>query len=490
MLACVDIFSFPLQLVLIEHKDWCEDPVVVVEAHKPLASILWANKHAQAHRIHRGMKFGSAQALTARLRASVVSPKTLEESVSSIFKGLLNYSPYVEPSKEWPGLFWLDPSGMESLFGDLKTWAGKVHQYVQSLGFVASVVVGFTRFSVFGIARTSVGPTVLKSKIEEKRWAKRVPLARLHLSPKLLHEIQVLGIRNLGDFLRLPASELRTRYGEEAYALHQLATDKKWMPLRPKTLLEPIFSDLEVDPPDDNRTRLLFGLKMKLHQVLQTLTERCEAAVAIHLELHLYHAPIQKERIETAGPTLDVVQISDLIRLRLSSLELGAPVERIRLIVDSVRVHPQQISLLQSRRRDLEAVSRALARIKASFGRSSVVRPVLRDAILPEARYAWEPTVRLEYPEPQEPEAQIQPLVRHVFQKPVLLPDVPKQEPERWLGNHGAVEQMLGPYRVNGGWWLKRVSRDYYFIETKTKELLWVFYDAPRRRWVLHGMVG
>lgn len=487
MLAVVDIPAFPLQLVLLKHEDWREDPVVVVEEHKPLAPILWLNRHARQYRIYRGMRFGSAQALTARLRAATVPDRQIKDAVQDIFRGLLAYSPRVEPSMEWPGLFWLDPNGLEGIFGSIEQWASDVHAYLSGLGFISSVVVGHQRFYVFALARTHTGPYVAKSKRQETQQAKQVSLARLNLSPKLLDEMTVLGVYTLGDFTRLPGHELRVRYGEQAEALHRLATGKKWTPLQPQELCEPVRAELQVDPPDDNRTRLLFGLKANLHQIVEQLTARCEAVTALTLMLQLEHAQDRSERIETASPTLDVVQLTDLIRLRLSTLTLAAPVEHITVVADSVRIHPQQISLLQAKRRDLEAAARAFARLKAMFGHKSVVVPMLRDAILPEAKYTWEPLVKLDYPEPgvREP----RPMVRQVFQQPLVLPAIPKHEPERWLGMHGAVEQMLGPFRISGGWWRRRVTRDYYYVETKTGELLWLYYDGPRRHWVLHGLV-
>ena len=81
------------------------------------------------------------------------------------------------------------------------------------------------------------------------------------------------------------------------------------------------------------------------------------------------------------------------------------------------------------------------------------------------------------------------PLVRRVYAQPLPLPPRPSHEPEAWLGSGGAVVAMYGPYRIAGGWWLRRRERDYHFIELQNGELLWIFYDRPARRWFLHGVV-
>ena len=488
MIACADIPSFPLQIALVENPTWRPDPTVIVTEHSPRAEILWINQHALSLRIHRGMRFGQAQALTARLKAAVVPHDRIQQETQKIFADLLNFSPHIEPSDRWPGLFWIDPTGLETVFGSLEDWAAALHHHLEDLGFVASVIVGTKRYTTFAIARSTTGSFVLRDPQMETRRAKKVPLTRLGISAKLCVEMEVLGVNTLGDFMRLPGHELRIRYGEEAEDLHNLASGKSWTPLQPQELTEPLRTELEVHPPDDNRTRLLFGIKSKLHEMVRTLSERCEALTALALELHLEHATAHTEYIETAGPTLDVVQLADLIRLRLDTVDLVAAVERIDITAHSVRVHPQQISLLQAKQRDLQAATRAIARIRAIFGRDAVSQAVLRDAILPEAKYAWDTHIQLKHPNPRY--APQRPLVQEVLRTPTPLPDIPQHEPERWLGNHGAVVHMHGAYRIQGGWWRRAVKRDYYYVETKAGELLWLYYDGPRRRWVIHGFVA
>ena len=48
---------------------------------------------------------------------------------------------------------------------------------------------------------------------------------------------------------------------------------------------------------------------------------------------------------------------------------------------------------------------------------------------------------------------------------------------------------MHGPFRVSGGWWVREVMRDYYFVETSRGTILWVYRDGARKRWFSHGEV-
>jgi protein ImuB len=166
-------------------------------------------------------------------------------------------------------------------------------------------------------------------------------------------------------------------------------------------------------------------------------------------------------------------------------------VERIVIDVKSVSVHARQASLLDTAPpRDPEAAARALARVKAAFGGNAVTRAHLEDAILPEARFRWQPLGDLPAASAEEPsEEEPPPLVRSVLEEPKPLPDPPRHEREHWLGRYGAVERMFGPDRVTSDWWALSVARDYYWVETQTGEILWLFHDRVERGWALHGRV-
>jgi protein ImuB len=499
MIACADVPALALQLVLRAHPDWQGDPVVVVEDDRPFALIVWANRTARAHAIHRGMSFAQAKALSAKLHAEVVAEHEIESAIDALFDRLLPFSPGIEPVLAEPGLFWLDPSGLDTLFGDLERWAAQVHDCLTRERYVSSVVVGHRRPSAFAIARVRNGPLVMRDPAEEQRLCGRVPLDRLGIGPRLQSDLALLGITRVGELLALPAAQLRIRYGEAAAHLHDFLSGRAWAPLMPRTPAEPSVVELEVEPPDDDHNRILFGLKSVLHRSVVRLRAEHQGITALDIELQLERLGQRRERIESAAPSLDVPQLIDLLRLRLANVALPARVEHIRMRIEHTRVHPRQLSIEHGKKpRDLEAASRAIARLRASFGPQAVTCARLREAYLPEGGYRYEPIreIRLprapatpaEWPPAELPLAEL-PLVRRVFPTPVALPSKPTHEPETWLGPHGAVVAMFGPYRIAGGWWTRRRERDYHFVETQQGELLWIYYDRTLRRWFLQGVV-
>jgi len=494
MIACVDVPALALQLVLRAHPEWSADPVVVVEDDRPLAAIVWANRAARAHKIRRGMSFAQAKALSAKLHAEVVAEPLQQAAIDELFDWLVPFSPSIEPVLAQPGLFWLDPRGLRTLFGNLEYWAAAVHGKLRAERYVAAVIVGHSRPHVYAIACVKTGPYVVHDEREEQQLSARVPLDRLGISPALCDDMALLDVYRVGELLRLPVEQLRVRYGAEAARLHDFLGGKTWTPLLPRTPSEPLRLQLEVDPPDDDIARLLFGLKAVLHKAAERLASQHQAITALDVTLELDRGSGEdarrSERIETAAPTLDVPQLVDLLRLRLSGVTLPARVGLVVVQIEHARVHARQIALQHGKKpRDLEAAARAIARLRASFGPEAVTRARLCDAYLPEAAFRYEPTRELALPRPP-PAVAAPPLVRRWYPLPPALPALPSHEPEAWLGHHGAVASMFGPYRTTTGWWLPQGhERDYHFVETRTGELLWIFYERAQRRWFLQGVV-
>lgn len=499
-MACVDVPALPLQLLLRAEPTWRARPVAVVKDDRPQGVILWANAQARRHRVLPGMTYAAGRSLVADLQAASVPPERIADSVHELHQRLLQFSPYVEPSDSEPGVFWLDPRGLVPLYGSLEAWAERVHAALLAQGFHATLVVGFHRFRCYALARCGVRPApsapssgppsgtwILPDPQTEQRRSVQVLLAHLGIDPHLRDQLSVLGIHTLGQFLQLPAAELRMRFGDEAARLHRQASDP-WAPLQPRELEHPVSGELQLDPPDSDHTRLLFGVKGLLHRLMQQLSARSQALKRLHIRLALDHAPPHDESIEPARPTLDVPMLIELLRLRLDTIALPAAVEAVVLELEGILIDARQLALFQThQRRDLEAAGRALARLRALLGPQAVTRARLKAAHLPEASFEWEPILEARLPNPI---VDVTPcLCRRVFHRPIPLPSRPRHEPENWLGRRSPLRHLHGPHRVSGGWWVRTVERDYYFAETQDGEILWIYYDRPRRRWFLHGLV-
>ncbi|MBM2805905.1 MAG: uncharacterized protein HW419_3798 [Deltaproteobacteria bacterium] len=502
-LACVELPALPLQLLFRRHPDWVGYPAAVVAEDKPQGLVLWVNEAAREFGVLPGLRYGAAFSLASTLRAGEVSLAESEKAIADLTQRLLCFTPEVEPSAQEPGVFWLNGSGLQHLYASPRQWAGAIDKDLRAQGFVPNLAVGFTRFGSYAVAKAKEGITIFRDPVEEERAARAVALNRLNIEPKFRDALFKLGIKTVGALLALPPGGLRERFGKEAHRLYRMAAGDLWTPFEPSVPEEPARQQYLLDEPENDTTRLLFLIKQLLHPLLTTLAARQQALTALWLSLLIDHGDWFKESLRPAVPTLDAVQILDLVRLRLESLQLAAGVIEIELHADACAATSEQLRLFAERpARDLDAANRALARLRAEFGDDAVVYAKLTDGHLPEARFAWEPLSRIKLPQNvlnglndlnqlNHPTPKV--LIRRVAAKPVGLAGGSYHSHEDgWLilgPKHGTIDKLTGPYVFAGGWWNREIQREYYFAETRRGDLLWLYYDRVRRRWFWQGAV-
>ncbi|MCR9247203.1 MAG: DNA polymerase Y family protein [bacterium] len=389
---------------------------------------------------------------------------------------------------------------------------------------------------------------VFSKAAAEQKAAAKVALDLLELDVGLRDNLARLGIHDVAGMRRLPAGALLERFGKDSYRLRQLMGGERRELLTPAVEVEAAREQFEVDPeqPRVDRQALLFLIKQSLGELEQQLRARGEVFAALQLRCDLDDGePPHEERIVPAEPTRDAVQLVELVRLRLEPVTFKAPLVGFDLTAETAVPRRAQGELFAERpKRDLRAANRALARLRAEFGDQVVVHAALRDGHLPEAGFTWQPVQQLELPRGAEAAeggggkaageglppptlvageadgygaiampspgtaagdpvaggpfggAALGPsvranLVRRLLPRPMPLRSS-KDPTDGWfLGGlaGGPVKQLWGPFTISGGWWLRLQHRDYYFVETRRGDLLWVYHDRTRRRWFLHGTV-
>jgi protein ImuB len=474
-----------MQLLLRAHPDWRRHPTVVVAQDLPQSPVLWVNALAREAGVLPGFRYASALTLAPGLRAGVMPDIEITRAVDAVAELLRRFSPDVEPARDEPGVFWMDASGLGRLHASLHAWAQMIRDGLSRTGFDTSVVVGFTRFGTYAVVRMTRGTRVLIDPDEERGVGRGVALRHLHLPPETLDALERLGVRIVDDVLRLPAGGLRERFGPAVERLHRLASGDLWTPLLPEPAMEPVRRHLVLEAPEADAQRLLFVVKQLLHPLLAGLASRGQALATLALRLRPGRGAWSFEVICPAAPTLDAVRLADLVRLRLETMRVNAGITEVVLEAGGVPAAPEQLAVLPAAgpARDLEAGTRALDRLRARYGDNAVTCGVLRKGHLPEARFGWEPAIRLRAPRPRVVEPR--PLVRRILERPVPLGEDLQPSNSRTL-RPGAIG---GPYIVSGGWWVRETHRTYYFMEGPHGELWWVFYDGVRRQWYLHGRV-
>ena len=438
------------------------------------------NTIAQKSGLILGMRHSIARDLVPTLHTTVIEQQRICAVVEELCSALQTFCPRVEPSNLIEGAFTLDPQGLGHLYGDYQTWAKSVHRYLRARHWRASVGVGFHRHRCLAVARIKRGPWVIDTPQQERTLSNSVSLTSLGLSGAICEDLSLLGVESLGDFLALSVGEIHSRFGAEASGLHRLFDDQEQLPIQARAFEDPIEVSFQLEPPDHDLHRLLFAIKGALHSLLSQSSARAEAVCALKVALHIEHAPVQIERIEPAEPTTDLMTLLELIRLRFGQKQFEGDIEEVVLTAQTERHQfTQQKLLKEATKRDPDAANRALARVRAAYGTHAVSQASVHPAHLPEAKFRWNKETAVHrgvYHATGRPR-----LIRRLYAKPKPL--------SKPIFKDDSITEVQGPYRISGGWWKREVERDYYYATNVDGDLLWLFYDKPRKRWYVHGVV-
>ena len=312
-----------------------------------------------------------------------------------------------------------------------------------------------------------------------------------------------LGCRTLADVRKLPRGGISRRFDSQLL----LALDQAYG-LRPESypwvnLPETFSAKLELPGRVDTAPALMFGARRLLVQMGGWLCARQCGVTAF--TLNWCHDVMRAKdageggdiTVRTAQPTQNVDHLSRLLTENLAKVTLKAPAGD--LVLSAAEVTPfieENRSLIPDDRATGEAIDLVLERIEARLGKKRVLRPVLTEDTRMEWMNHWQPmnakrpaTKVRQMPGPQP---------TWILKTPLKL----NVKGERPL-YQGPLQLLLGPERVEGGWWHRvqdadgsqrslNVGRDYWVALSRHAGALWIFQQRLPKdtaaSWFLHGL--
>jgi protein ImuB len=384
------------------------------------------------------------------------------------------------------------------LFGGAIDLATRVQADATPLG-VSSLAWAPTALGALALARAEIGgvdATPLAERLDP------LPIAALTAAIPHADTLAQLGCRTLEELRALPRGGIARRFGAElvdaldrAYGLR--AEQFAWV-----TLPETFLAKVELMARVETAMALVFAASRLLLQLQGWLVARNAGVTAFTLRwVHDTMRPKDVGEgdalvIHTAEPMRDMAHLSHLLAEHLARVQLAAPVETLALEVDTVcDYRPPNASLLPDATADRESLTRALERIAARLGPERVLRPALVEDARPEWAQQWVLASEPVRPKPARVDSMPQP----TFLLPEPLRLAVRQNRPLYQGE---LRLLLGPHRVEGGWWhrieeadgtatTRQVARDYWVALSEHAGVLWVFQTreaGDATAWFLHGV--
>ena len=386
------------------------------------------------------------------------------------------FTPFV--SIEAPNALLLEIKGSIKLFGSLPILQTAIDACWQQLGLKSQSATTPTSLAALWLARAGAGvhgddvgklPGLLA----------KVPIACTAWDAERLQTLRALGLRQVGELLRLPRGGLARRLSPAVVRDIDIAVGKQPAPRRPFLPRERFRERCDFEAEIEHVAYLEKALEPLIERCAQFLRHRQAGVQTLQLRLRHRELPATRVRLGLASITSERRRLADVLCQKLSHLELKAPVRGMELISGYLRaLSASSLDVFAglSGAGSRDTAPQLVERLRARLGEESVYGVCLIEEHRPEAAWGRVRALPLNAVSKQQG-----PAIEPQMPRPVWLLAEPLSIPK--------PELLQGPERIESGWWDgKGVARDYYIASQVPGARLWVFQDRHTQRWYLHGV--
>jgi protein ImuB len=480
--------------VPVEHREQATVPpaamsVAVVDLERGARVIRASDAGAAAAGVVPGMALNSALALLPALEIRARDLRRERTLLEIVATHALDFTPRV--NLDPPDGVLLEVRGSLRLFGGVRSLVARLRERVRSLGSEPRIALAPTPLASLWLARA--GEEVLLRRLDALPGRLgRLPLACTRWPEGLLRQLATMGVRVVGDCLRLPRDGVARRFEQQVLPDLDRALGRVADPRAAFAALRRFVTRRDLEPETDDAGRLGRVLEPLIVELCTFLVLRGRAIEVLGVQFVHRDGPATRLRQQFAEPVNDAGRISGLLRERLSAVVLPSPVRQLRLLSGPlVEARAQTLDLLARDRRDPSGVPQLVERLRARLGADAVHGLSLVPEHRPES--AWQQSRDASLARSRRAERSASPPVLSLPPRPVwLLPEPQALAGERLPSYHGPLELEEGPERIESGWWDGHdVRRDYYVARTRTGVRLWIFRERRSGGgWFLHGVFG
>lgn len=308
-----------------------------------------------------------------------------------------------------------------------------------------------------------------------------LPLGMLEPAPGMASVLENWGIATLGELTRLRKDDVAARLGPEGVLLWEQASGRSTRLLRlvrPPVCYEEAF-DFEYEL--DTAQPLLFLLRRFVDQLVSRLEAVGLVAAEMRLLLPLSNGERYERLFQIPSPTANADVLFRILDTHFENLRLEHPPTGVRLTAEPAKPGHQQFRLFENAVRDPNRFAETLARIMAMVGSGNVGVPELKSTHKPDQFTLATPDFGVGAGvAPRTPPVGQSPsgvsaigLPLRRFRPPfparveVVLTEERQRKPQYVVSEqaHGAVVDILGPYRISGEWWEQGWSAEEWDVQ-------------------------
>ena len=464
--ACVLLPHLALDGVL-RRRPSTDAPLVLVSGSAQARTLFAVNTPARAAGLYRGQRLTAAQALLSQFETVEYDPAATKHWHRLLAAWAYRYSSDVVL---FPHAIVLEVSKSLGLFGPWPRFEAQLREDLAALGFRHRIALAPGAQAAYVLAGIHDGLAVMTPDTLHRALAP-IALRYARLLDDAGTSLAAMGIRTLGQLLRLPRDGLQRRFGAQllAYLDRLTGTDPELMEAyRPSDTFD---LRMEWTHEIEHVEALMFPLRRLIGDLAAYLAGRDGGVQRFVLELEHRSTAPTRVIIGLLAAEREAALLFECARGRLERQQLPQPVVAMRLLARELPPFvPAGRDLFDTRPANAMPLDQLRERLRARLGEHAIQH--LRRTIDPRPEHAQTTADNARLPETTE-----------TLPRPTWLLDRP-------IPLHGPSPTILaGPERLETGWWDGGdVRRDYYVVRTTQGQCAWVFC-APGEpgRWMLHG---
>jgi protein ImuB len=485
-------------------------PLVLVERVAQRELIVAANDAARAKSIRPGMTLGEARALDASVKHAPHEPQRDAVALEALARWMMRFSPVVSLPPPWGeemktdhGLF-LDLTGCERVFDGIHNIVAQARGALDRFHITAHLAVAPNPPAAWALTFSKHHQDAIVTNDDLHDALLDLRPSSLRLDDAIVDSLHHLGLSTIGQIIKLPRESLPARFGPQLLLRIDQAFGCIAEPLMPLEPFSPITARMDFDGSVDSLEVIWIVFKTLLKSIVNELLKRGCGARAIDVEFFRPYAVTLRKSIRLSRPSRDPVNLFNLLRCAMETIETDVGFLGIQLIVtSSQRISEEQIALTEHEEFAGEVeLDHLIERLSVRLGQETVAQAKPIESHVPENAFAMERSLavtasRERAGSPYHKEC-FRPL--HLFDWPeeihvIVSPSdhrdgrpIQFSRPSCGGATH-RIAYSVGPERIAGQWWRGHdKTRDYFDVEDEsTGQRFWIFRVVESAKWFVHG---
>ena len=450
-----------------------------------------ANAVAEAKGIHPGMVLADARAIIPDLQVLDDKPELIDTLLKRIAEWCIRFTPFTAINP--PDGIILDVTGCSHLWGGDEPYLNDIVKRLKDKGYNARAAIADTIGATWAIARYGQSSVIPSGQQTDALLS--LPSAALRVEADTIERLHKLGLRQIKDFIGMPRSALRRRFGNGISTRLDQALGLEEEFIQPVQPIVPYQERLPCLEPIVTATGIEIALQRLLEGLCQRLQKEQKGLRLASFKCYRLDGKIELVQIATNSPSYNLKHLFKLFETKLPTIEPDLGIELFVLEAPKVEEHAATQQKLWQPMWSLDNVqlSELVDRIAGKVGSNAIYRFLPDEHHLPERSYkqatslqeqkttAW----KLDRPRPVQLLA-----IPESIEVTAPVPDYPPMF-FRYKGKLHKIKKAEGPERIEQEWWLQDGQhRDYYAVEDEEGCRYWLFrlghYDEEYK-WFVHG---